>query len=117
MQRRKFLNIALGAACCAAAMPVVTPMSFAAVPGEKRFVAIVLRGAMDGLDVVQPYGDPFLAKVRRSISVGPGQGALDLDGFYALHPRLQPLMPLWKAGELAFAHAVSTPYQIGRAHV
>ncbi len=25
-------------------------------------------------------------------------------------------MPLWEAGELAFAHAVATPYRQGRSH-
>ncbi|TKW65350.1 MAG: DUF1501 domain-containing protein [Paracoccus denitrificans] len=116
MDRRHFLNMALGAACSAAAMPLVTPMSFAATQGDKRFVAIVLRGAMDGLDVVQPYGDPLLRKLRKTISVGPEKGALDLDGFYALHPALAPLMPMWQAGELGFAQAVSTPYRDKRSH-
>lgn len=116
MDRRRFLNIALGGACSAAAMPAITPMSFASAPGERRFVAIVLRGAMDGLDAVQPYGDPFLAGLRRTISVGPQKGALDLDGFFALHPALAPLMPMWAAGELGFAQAVSTPYRDKRSH-
>ncbi|TXB70097.1 DUF1501 domain-containing protein [Paracoccus aurantiacus] len=116
MDRRRFLNAALGAACSIAAVPAVTPMSFASVPGEKRFVAIVLRGAMDGLDVVQPYGDPMLRKLRRTISLGPENGAIDLDGFNALHPALAPLMPMWRAGELGFAQAVSTPYRDKRSH-
>ena len=45
LDRRRFLNAALGAACSAAALPALTPMSFASVPGDRRFVAIVLRGA------------------------------------------------------------------------
>ncbi|MFV0293765.1 MAG: DUF1501 domain-containing protein [Paracoccus sp. (in: a-proteobacteria)] len=116
MNRRRFLNTTLGAACSAAAIPAVTPMSFASVPGEQRFVAIVLRGAMDGLDVVQPYGDPFLRKLRRNLSKGPDAGAMDLNGFYALHPALSSLYPMWKSGELGFAHAVSTPYRDKRSH-
>lgn len=116
MHRRRFLNIALGAACSAAAMPAITPMSFASAPGEKRFVAIILRGAMDGLDVVQPYGDPLLAKLRQSIFAGREKEAQDLDGFYALHPALAPLLPMWAAGEMGFAQAVSTPYRDKRSH-
>lgn len=116
LDRRQFLNIAMGAACSAAAMPAVTPMSFASVPGERRLVVIVLRGAMDGLDVIQPYGDPLLRKLRPTLSTGPQGGALDLDGFYALHPALAPLLPMWKAGELGFAQAVSTPYRDKRSH-
>ncbi len=114
--RRQFLNIALGAACSAAALPAMTPMSFASAPGDRRLVTIVLRGAMDGLDVVQPYGDPLLRQLRPTLSTGPEAGALDLDGFYALHPALAPLMPLWQAGELGFAQAVSTPYRDKRSH-
>ncbi|MFV0411628.1 MAG: DUF1501 domain-containing protein [Paracoccus sp. (in: a-proteobacteria)] len=116
IDRRRFLNAALGGACSLAAMPGLTRMSFASAPGERRFVAIVLRGAMDGLDVVQPYGDPMLRQVRKTLSAGPEAGALDLDGFYALHPMLAPLLPMWQAGELGVAQAVSTPYRDKRSH-
>ncbi|WBU63241.1 DUF1501 domain-containing protein [Paracoccus aerodenitrificans] len=116
LSRRDFLTASMAAACSAAALPGFTRMSFASAPGDKRFVAIILRGAMDGLDAVQPYGDPFLRKLRRNLSLGPEAGALDLDGFFALHPALAPLMPMWTAGELAFAHAVSTPYRDKRSH-
>ena len=92
------------------------PVRLISTPGQRRMVVLILRGAMDGLDAIQPYGDPMLRKLRRDISTGPENGALDLDGFYALHPRLQPLMPLWQKGELAFAHAVSTPYRDKRSH-
>jgi len=71
---------------------------------------------MDGLDVVQPYGDPGLRRLRKTISTGPEAGAIDLDGFYALHPELRDLMPLWDAGELGMVHAVSTPYRNKRSH-
>lgn len=114
--RRDFLRNLGVLGCSAAASPLITPVVFAAAPGETRLVVIILRGAMDGLDVVQPYGDPMLRKWRSGLSLGPGQGALDLDGFYALHPALSGLMPLWRAGELGFVHAVSTPYRNKRSH-
>ncbi|MGB0798858.1 MAG: DUF1501 domain-containing protein, partial [Planktomarina sp.] len=79
-------------------------------------VVIILRGAMDGLDLVQPYGDPAYAALRPRLAGGPSQKSLDLDGFYALHPAAASLMPLWDAGELAFAQAVSTPYRDKRSH-
>ena len=89
----------------------------AATPGEARLVVINLRGAMDGLDAVQPYGDPALRALRGpDLSVGPEGGAFDLDGFFALHPALETLMPLWRAGQLSFIHAVSTPYRDKRSH-
>lgn len=85
------------------------PVRLISTPGQRRMVVLILRGAMDGLDAVQPYGDPALRTLRSTLSVGPEGGAHDLDGFYALHPKLGALLPLWQAGELAFAHAVSTP--------
>lgn len=116
LSRRKFLLKAGALGCSAAASPLVTPMSFAAAPWDARLVVIILRGGMDGLDVVQPYGDPALAGLRRSLGFGEAAGAQDLDGFFSLHPGLSGLMPLWRAGELGFAHAVSTPYRDKRSH-
>lgn len=116
LTRRAFLTRSAVIGCSAAASPLFTPVTFAAAPWDTRFVVIVLRGGMDGLDVVQPYGDPDFAGLRKSLSVGPANGAPDLDGFYALHPRLKPLWPLWQAGDLGFVHAVSTPYRHKRSH-
>lgn len=116
MTRRKFLSQSGVIGCSLAASPLMTPISFAATPGDARLVVIILRGAMDGLDVVQPYGDPDLAPARRRLVSGPDAGAQDLDGFFALHPGLEPLIPMWDAGELGFVHAVSTPYRDQRSH-
>lgn len=116
LTRRFLLKSALLAACSAAAHPWLNTVTFANTPGDNRLVVIVLRGAMDGLDVVQPYGDRALRVLRQTLSAGPEGGAHDLDGFFALHPDLAPLMPLWQARELAFAHAVATPYRDKRSH-
>ncbi len=114
--RRKFLGQVGAIGCSAAASPFITPVVFASAPVETRLVVIILRGAMDGLDVVQPYGDVGLSGWRKSFSRGPSGGAFDLDGFYALHPDLAGLRPLWSKGELGFVHAVSTPYRNKRSH-
>ncbi len=114
--RRRFLKSSLLLGCSAAASPLVTPVTFAAAPWDNRLVVIVLRGAMDGLDVVQPYGDRHMDGYRPTLKVGEAAGATDLDGFYALHSGLSELLPLWRKGELAFAHAVSTPYRDKRSH-
>ncbi len=114
--RRKLLLSSLALGCSAAASPLITPITLAAAPTDNRLVVIVLRGAMDGLDVVQPYGDPMLGGLRNQLKSGQAAGAHDLDGFFALHPALADLMELWNAGELAFAHAVSTPYRNKRSH-
>ena len=99
----------------AAASPLVTPVSFAAAPWDARLVVIILRGGMDGLDVMRPVGDRDFAALR------PGFGAkeaapVQLTDFWALHGGLSGLEPWWDAGELAFAHAVSTPYRDKRSH-
>ena len=114
--RRLFLKSGALAASLAAAAPLPSRIAFASAPGENRLVVIILRGAMDGMDLFQPYGDPNLRKLRESISLGPEEGAHDLDGFFALHPELAPLLPLWKAGQLGFVPAVSTPYRDKRSH-
>ncbi len=114
--RRSFLKSALSVGCCAAASPLLTPVTVAAAPGENRLVVIILRGAMDGLGVVAPYGDRDYSGLRPRIALDPGNGLIDLDGHFGMHPKLSPLLPLWRAGELSFAHAVSTPYRDKRSH-
>ncbi|WP_158966491.1 DUF1501 domain-containing protein [Chachezhania sediminis] len=116
LTRRAFLGRSALIGCSAAASPLLTPVSFAAAPWDTRLVVIVLRGAMDGLDVVQPYGDPKLTAWRPTFIPGPNGGAKDLDGFFSLNKALKPLWPLWKSGELGFVHAVSTPYRDKRSH-
>ncbi|MGB0855209.1 MAG: DUF1501 domain-containing protein [Pikeienuella sp.] len=116
LSRRQIIKGLGAVGCCAAASPLVTPVTVAAAPGENRLVVIILRGAMDGLDVVQPYGDANFTKLRPSLAKLPGEGTQDLDGRFAMHDGLSHLSPLWNGGELAFAHAVSTPYRDKRSH-
>jgi uncharacterized protein (DUF1501 family) len=91
-------------------------MSFATAPSDNRLVVIILRGGMDGLDVLQPTGDKNFAALRSTLGVGRPDAPLPLENMYALHASLEPLMPLWRAGELGFANAVSTPYRNKRSH-
>jgi uncharacterized protein (DUF1501 family) len=86
----------------------------AAGPSRRRvLIAIFQRGAADGLNMVVPFGDPGYYAARPSIALArPGAGrdsALDLDGFFALHPRLAPLEPLYRARQLAIVHACGSP--------
>ncbi|EKE44222.1 twin-arginine translocation pathway signal [Oceaniovalibus guishaninsula JLT2003] len=117
MDRRNFLS--RGAAligCSAAAHPLMTTVTFASAPWDTRLVVLILRGAMDGLGLVQPAGDPDFASLRSGILRQQGDASLPLNGFYEAHPSLAPLMPLWDAGQLAFMQAVSTPYRGKRSH-
>lgn len=93
-------------------------LALANAPTEKRFVVVILRGAMDGLSVVPPYGDPALAGLRAELlSAQPSQpdGMYDLGGFYGLHPALRNLSEMYRAGELLIIHAVAGPYR-SRSH-
>lgn len=72
-----------------------------------RFVLVVLRGGLDGLSTLVPYGERIHSRVRGSIAQ---KDVFDLDGFFGLHDALEPLRPLWRAGELLPMHAVGLPY-------
>jgi uncharacterized protein (DUF1501 family) len=79
---------------------------------KKLLIAIFQRGAVDGLNMVVPFGDAGYYRVRPSIAIAqPGRtdGARDLDGFFGFHPRMAPLQPLWSAGHLAIVHASGSP--------
>jgi uncharacterized protein (DUF1501 family) len=86
----------------------------AAETSGKVLVALFQRGAVDGLSMVMPHGDPGYAAVRPSIGLKPpkpgeSERAIDLDGFFALHPSLAPLVPLWESRALALVHACGSP--------
>ena len=77
-----------------------------------RLVVVMLRGGVDGLNVVVPYQDPAYYEARPTIAMArPGEpnGVLDLDGQFGLHPELEPLMAEWQAGNLAFVQASGSP--------
>ena len=86
-----------------------------ALPEASRKVLLVVfqRGAVDGLNVVVPYGEKAYYDARPSIALPrPGSGAgaaLDLDGFFGLHPSLEPLLPLFRDRSAAFVHAAGSP--------
>ncbi|HWJ93956.1 MAG TPA: hypothetical protein VNT33_04485, partial [Telluria sp.] len=112
MKRRDFLN------ALAAGASVVVPVGRSAwaatsdSPTKKKLIVVMLRGAVDGLNVVAPVGDENYLRLRPTIGLGaPGtaNGALDLDGYFGLHPALASLQPLWQAKKLAFVHASGSP--------
>ena len=76
-------------------------------------VCIFQRGAADGLNSLVPWGDADYYLQRGSLAVpapGDPNGALDLDGFFGLHPTLQPLLPIYAGGDLALVHATGVPH-------
>jgi uncharacterized protein (DUF1501 family) len=80
---------------------------------KKTIVAIFQRGAVDGINMVVPFGEAAYYRVRRSIAIPAPRpeagGAIDLNGFFGLHPSLQPLQDLWTRGEMSIVHAVGSP--------
>ena len=67
-----------------------------------------LRGASDGLSLVVPHGDPVYYQARPRIAV-PAETLLAKDGFFGMHPALEPLVPFWTAGKVAAVHATGMP--------
>jgi len=107
MKRRHLLQLA-GWTWLSAA----TAVSRAAVPTQNKLVVVMLRGAVDGLSIVTPYGDPHYAQSREAIRLAaPGSdgGVLQLDNLFGLNPALSPLMPYWQRGQLGFVHASGSP--------
>ena len=93
-------------------------LAMAAAPTEQRFAVVILRGAMDGLSAVPPYGDPGLAALRPELLPPmPGQdnGLLDLGGTYGLHPAMTRSHTLYQANEFLVVHAVAGNYRV-RSH-
>lgn len=96
--------------------------SSAAVRGDV-LVVVFLRGAADVLNLVVPHGEGAYYDARPTLAIarpddgaaGSGQRALDLDGFFGLHPTMGALLPAWKAGELGIVHACGAPDE-SRSH-
>jgi len=81
---------------------------------KKVLVSIFLRGGMDGLNAVIPYGDDWYHRSRPTLRIAEpsalngGAKAIDLDGYFGLHPALSPLTKLFREGDLAIVHAAGS---------
>lgn len=83
--------------------------SYAATRSAPAVVVVLsMRGAVDGMSLVVPHGDPVYYQARPGIAV-PSAQLLAKDGFFGLHPNLAPLLPLWNAGRMAAVHATGLP--------
>ncbi|TIU99124.1 MAG: DUF1501 domain-containing protein [Mesorhizobium sp.] len=77
------------------------------VHNDPRLLVVYLRGGLDALAAMPPYGDPHLAQARGSLA--PIDGAPKLDSVFALHPALEPLLPYYSAGDLLIVPATAIP--------
>jgi uncharacterized protein (DUF1501 family) len=119
VSRRFFIKSSgLALAGFAAAPPFLLRTAFAqtsAPVGKDRpvVIAIFQRGAADGISFVVPFGDRNYYALRPQIAISAprqcGDAAIDLDGFFGLHPSLSPLKPIYDSGRLAIVHAVGSP--------
>ena len=81
---------------------------------RKTLIAIFQRGAVDGLNMIVPYGERSYYDLRPSIAIakpqtGNAESAIDLDGFFGLHPAMSSLQPFWQNKQLAIVHASGSP--------
>jgi uncharacterized protein (DUF1501 family) len=116
ISRRYFLKSGGIAMVGMAALPSFLQRAVAATTtqAKKKIVVLFQRGAMDGLNVVVPFGEPNYYRMRPTIAIpepkrGGADAALDLDGFFGLHPSMQPILPLFRSGQLAIVQAVGSP--------
>jgi uncharacterized protein (DUF1501 family) len=97
-------------------MPAFLQRAVASTPtaGKRQLVVLFQRGAADGLNIVVPFGEPNYYRLRPTIAIpqprrGGGDAAIDLDGFFGLHPALASFGPLFQKNELAIVHAAGSP--------
>jgi len=116
ISRRYFLKNGGIAMLGMATLPSFLQRAVAATTGagKKKMVVLFQRGAMDGLNVVVPFGEPNYYRLRPTIAIpeprhGGMDAALDLDGFFGLHPSLAPIYPLFQNRQLAIVQAAGSP--------
>src|SRR6266436_5527103 len=114
--RRYFLKQGGIAMVGLSTMPAFLQRAIAGTPasGKKQLVVLFQRGAADGLNMVVPFGEPNYYRMRPSIAIpeprrSGSDCAVDLDGFFGLHPSLAPLEALFRKDQLAIVHAAGSP--------
>ncbi len=111
MLRRRDLLKALSLGSIAVGFP---GLMFANTPANTRLVVFILRGAMDGMAMLAPYGDGNYAGLRGQLALAaPGQtgGVLKADGLFGIHPALEHTHELYQRKQALFVHAVASPYR------
>jgi uncharacterized protein (DUF1501 family) len=116
LDRRSLLQ-SFAAAGVVGAIDARAHFAFAATPGDRRLVVVILRGALDGLAAAPPHGDKDYASARGQLALPTsGTGALhDLDGFFGLHPSFANLKTLYDNKQLIVFHNICSPYR-DRSH-
>ena len=120
--RRDFLSMVGLSAVGASALTMWPSVTRAATGADARFLVLMLRGGLDGVHAVPPWGDPAYARIRGPLALTPNGAAADgtpaalkLDGSFALHPSLAFSAQLYAGGEFMPLIAAAPPYW-GRSH-
>ncbi|HET7562288.1 MAG TPA: DUF1501 domain-containing protein [Rhodanobacteraceae bacterium] len=114
LTRRQFL----GTAAVGGATLLVWPrLTFAATGADTRFLFVLLRGGLDGLESVPPYGDPGYQAIRGALALSPSadKPAHKLDNVFALHPSFEYAAQLYTQSQFMPVVAAAPPYW-GRSH-
>ncbi|MBI1215175.1 MAG: DUF1501 domain-containing protein [Alphaproteobacteria bacterium] len=111
ISRRRVLQGA-GMLAAGAMLPLFSGMkvAFADAPVEQRFIFVILRGAMDGLGAIPPYGDRHYKEARNGLAL-PSSAYAPITDFFGAHKNLANFTQMFKSGEAAAVQAVSTPYR------
>lgn len=119
INRRQFLA---GTLTAAGALVLWPKLTFAATGSDTRFLLVLLRGGLDGLEAVPPYGDPGYSAIRGALALSPDGSnkpnvppAHKLDSTFALHPSLDYASQLYAQGQFMPLIAAAPPYW-GRSH-
>ncbi len=118
IQRRIFLKDGALAVMGLSMVPgFVYRTALAAQPrfgSKKTLITVFQRGGVDGLNMVVPFGEKHYYDYRPTIAVpAPSKerdSAIDLDGFFGLHPALKSMFPIYQAGDLAIIQAAGSPH-------
>lgn len=116
-RRSVLIGAAMGALGWLGARSALAQLAVTGTPRDgNALVMLFLRGGADGLNLVVPHGEDAYYRERPTLAIArPGDGrtatagrALDLDGFFGLHPAMASLLPLYRAGTMAVLHAVGS---------
>lgn len=104
MNRRSMLKMLAGSLL----LPGVASLPAWANNTGRRLILLELAGANDGLNTVVPWRNDHYYKLRPGLALADRQRII-LNDEFALHSALEPLLPLWEAGELAIVHGLGYP--------
>lgn len=110
VSRRDFIKGMCSTAALAMAGTLYPGMVFANAITDRRLVVVILRGGMDGMAALAPYGDKNYANLRGDLALGT-DALLRVDSFFGLHPSLEPFAKLYEKGEMIAIPASASPYR------